>query len=136
MKKQKIKKPIIDWIQFDSELEWDMYLAFKENKIWQFPWLWELEGYNIINPRCESYKLFDWVKLWSKVLRAISYTPDFVISNSNWNVIVIEVKSKWTASKPDYRLRVKLFLLLYGNKLKFAELIQHNKKKYEFIKYY
>ena len=136
MKKQKIKKPIIDWIQFDSELEWDMYLAFNENRIQALPGLWELGGYNIINPRCECYKLFDWVKLWSKVLRAISYTPDFVISNSKWDVVVIEVKSKWTASKPDYRLRVKLFLLLYGNKLKFAELIQHNKKKYELIKYY
>ena len=38
--------------------------------------------------------------------------------------------------KPDYRLRLKLFLYKYWDKFKFAELIEYNRKKYELIKYF
>lgn len=135
MRKQKIKKPIIDWIQFDSDLEWKIYLAFKEKKIQTFPWLEELKGWKICGHSLEYYEILPAMAWWKKKFRALKYTPDFEITN--WKeIVVLEVKSKWTASKPDYKLRMKIFLSLYGDKLKFAELIQHNTKKYEFIKYF
>lgn len=133
MKKQKIKKPIIDWIQFDSDLEQIIYNHIKEGIIHNI--VPELKWAKIISPRPQSYEILPAMKLWGKTFRALKYTPDFIIKI--WRKeIVLEVKSKWTASKPDYRLRIKIFLSLYGSKLNFAELIQHNSKKYEYIKYY
>jgi len=135
MRKQKIKKPIIDWIQFDSDLEGRMYEHFKNKTIQDLPWLENLKWYKITNPRAEWYIIFPWFKRWAKTFRALQYTPDFIIKK--WNEeIVLEVKSKWTAMKPDYRLRLKLFLYKYWDKFKFAELIEYNRKKYELIKYF
>ena len=135
MKKTKIKKPIIDWVQFDSDLEWKIYIAFRDKVISNLPWLEELHWYKIDNPRAEWYIILPRMTLWKKKFRALIYTPDFIIKK--WKeVIVLEVKSKWTAMKPDYSLRLKLFLSMYWEDVKFAELIQYNQKKYEYIKYF
>lgn len=135
MRRTKIKKPIIDNIQFDSALEWEIYNSFKNNNIHLLPWLEELKWFKIINPRADEYEIFPAFKCWDKSFRALKYTPDFIIKK--WKeIIVLEVKSKFTAIKPDYRLRIKMFLYKYSKTLKFAELIKYNNKKYELIKYY
>lgn len=134
-KRAKRKRPIIDWIQFDSQLEWDIYEAFRDKTIHNLPWLEKLKWYKVINARADSYSILDAMKCGEKSFRALKYTPDFIIKK--WKEeIVLEIKSKWSASKPDFRLRVKLFLSKFKDDLKFMELIQYNKKKYEVIKYY
>lgn len=135
MKRIKCKHPEIDWIIFDSSLECDIYKEFKNNNIHLLPWLEDLKWFKIIKPRADEYEIFPAFKCWDKSFRALKYTPDFIIQK--WKeVIVIEVKSKWTAIKPDYRLRIKMFLYKYSKEIKFAELIKYNNKKYELIKYY
>ena len=135
MKKHKRNRPIIDWIQLDSKLEAEIYMEFKNKTIHKLPWLEELKWYRIINPRADSYKILDKMSFPNKKFRELKYTPDFIIQK--WKEeIILEVKSSWTASKSDYRLRLKVFLSKYKDKLKFAELIMYNKKKYELIKYY
>ena len=130
----KIKRPKIDWIQFDSSLEWEIYLAFKDGSIWdKVP---ELKGYKIIETKLESYEILPWFKAWEKTFKSLKYTPDFIIQKGKWPKIVLEVKSAFTAKKVDYRLRVKLFLSFYKDKLKFAELTKYNNKKYEYIEYF
>lgn len=135
MRRAKIKKPIIDGIQFDSQLEWEVYSLFMRKWLHKIPWCEDLEWYEIIDTRPKEYEILPKFYAWPKLFRALKYTPDFIIKK--WNkIVVLEVKSKWTATKPDYRLRVKLFLYKHWTKLNFAELIQHNKKRYELIKYY
>lgn len=135
MRRAKIKKPIIDGIQFDSQLEWEVYSLFMRRAIHLIPWLEDLEWYEIIDTRPPEYVILPKFYAGNKLFRALKYTPDFIIKK--WNhIVVVEVKSKWTATKPDYRLRIKLFLHRHWEKLNFVELIQHNKKRYELIKYY
>lgn len=134
MKKKKTRLNI-DWYTFDSQLEADIYKLIKEKNISNLNWLEELKGAKIIDARPPSYIIAPSIKLGKYSFRELSYTPDFIIE-LNKERIVVEVKSSRTSKKPDYRLRLKIFLSLLGKEIKFLELIQINTKKYEIRKYY
>lgn len=131
----KIKKPVIDWIKFDSALEGDIYLAFKNKDIHKLPWCEELKWFKITNPRADKYIIFPSFKCWDKSFRALEYTPDFIIKK--WKEeYILEIKSAWSYKKSDFKLRMKLFLYKFWKKLKYMILIKYNNKKYEVIKYF
>ena len=135
-KKWRIKKPIIDWIKFDSWLEGDIYSSFMRWDIWNYTWVKELEWAKLISTETDKYTVVPWFKAWKKTFRNMIYTPDFIIKKKDWTIVILEVKSKWSAIKPDYRLRVKLFLSQYKDKLNFAELTNIKKWVYEYIEYF
>lgn len=130
----RIKKPKIDWIQFDSWLEWEIYNHFKKWTIWDI--VPELDWYKIISTSPPSFEILPGFTAWEKKFRALIYTPDFIIKKWRWPEIILEVKSAWSARKPDYRLRIKFFLYKYFNNIKFMELNQVSKKKYILTKYF
>jgi len=130
---KKFKKPIIDWIQFDSWEEAEIYQHLKNWTLPQFTWIYELKWYKLIDARPEWITLFDWFKAWEYTQRARKYKRDFTLKK--WkDIIHLEYKSKWSEAKPDYRLR--RFLVLLNWTLNFAELIKVKKWVYKFKKYY
>lgn len=130
----KIKRPKYQGIQFDSRLELEIYKAFKDKTIWdKVP---ELKWYKIIETNLQGYEILPAFKAGEKSFRALKYTPDFIVQKWKWPKIVLEVKSAWSAKKADYKLRIKLFLSFYKDKLNFMELTKYNNKKYELISYF
>ena len=135
MRKLRIKRPIYKWIQLDSQLEYDIFKAFDDKTIHTLPWLEELKWYKIIESKLNPYIILPAFSLWTKKFRALEYTPDFIIKK--WKEeIVLEVKSSWSWKKPDYKLRMKMFLHKYWKEVKFAELVKYNNKKYIYTKYF
>lgn len=134
MPKGKIKKPIIDWIQFDSWEEAEIYKYLKEWTLWDFTWIKCLNNYKLINARPEGITLFDKFKAWEYTQRARKYKWDFTCLDDNGKEIHLEYKSKWSESKPDYRLR--RFLVLLSKKLSFIELVKMKKWQYELRRYF
>ena len=131
----KRNKPIVDWIQFDSNEEVEVYVALKEKKLHILTWIEELKKFKLVNARPNATLLCEGFKAWDKVIRKRVYTHDFDILN--WKEeIMLEVKSKWTEAKPDYRLRRFLFLFFNYNTKKFAELIKVKKWVWKYIKYF
>lgn len=135
MRKRKIRKPKIDWNKFDSWLEWDIYKALRDWKLWNLTWISDLSNAKLIDIKLEPYIVINKFQAGEYKFRDIIYTPDFII-DIDWKQVILEVKSKWTASRPDYRLRMKLFLSQYKDKINYATLINIKKWVYEFKKYY
>lgn len=136
MRKFKRKnKEILDWIRFDSPEEKEVYLNIKNNTLHILTWIKELENIKMINPIPSSFLLYASFKAWEKLIRKRVYTHDFDIE-IDWKPITLEIKSKFTESHPDYRLRRAIFLFLYHKKVNFAELIKIKKWVWKFIKYY
>lgn len=134
MRKKKIKKPIIDWIKFDSWEEAECYQFLKKWKLHILTWIEELKNIKLIDPRPKWIVLFDKFYAWSFLQRSRSYKWDFTILDENWIEVCLEYKSKWSESKPDYRLR--RFLVLLSWKIKLMELVKIKKWVYELRKYY
>lgn len=135
MRKTKRKMPEYNWIQFQSPEEVEVYKAILEGYLWDLIWDKSYNKAIIVNPRCNSFSLYEAFKAWDKSFRQIIYTPDFEIKLWNKNIIV-EVKSKWTAMKSDYRLRLKVFLYLYRKEINFIEIIKEKKWIWNLIKYF
>lgn len=126
---KRANKKIIDWIKFDSPEEIEVYKALLN---WNCP---ELVWAKLIRAKPEPFLLYKWFKAWPITIRKRVYTHDFDIE-FEWKKVALEVKSKWTESKPDYRLRRAIFLFLYSTKVNFAELIKIRKWVWELRKYY
>jgi len=130
---KKFKKPIIDWIQFDSWEEWEIYQHLKNWTIVKATGIEGLKWYKLIDARPKWITLFKWFKAGGHTQRARSYKRDFTLKK--WDDIMhLEYKSKWSEGKPDYRLR--RFLVLLNWTLNFAELTKIKKWVYKFKKYY
>lgn len=130
---RKIKKPTIDWIKFDSWEESEVYVALRDWTLWDLTWIKELNKVKLIDARPKGITLYDKFYAGEYLQRARKYTRDFDIKL--WRQLIhLEYKSKWSQSKPDYRLR--RFLVLLSWKLNFAELIKVKKDVYEFKKYF
>lgn len=104
----KSKKKVIDGIEFASSLEAYTYSALKSNSI---DFTYEGETYELLPSfRYESQYLTSTPKKkeltdkTNKVVRAITYTPDFV--GDGW---VIETKG-FIPSNHSFPLRLKMFL--------------------------
>ena len=111
MSKYNNKKVNAYGIKFDSKLELYVYQMFKSKK------------YDI--RRCEDsfvliepFKHFNVLKGKLEGIRAVKYTPDFLIKRGN-DTIVLEVKG---FPSKDYPLRKKMFLQKYGNDYMFIEI--------------
>ena len=135
MRKRKINKPKIDWNKFDSGLEWEIYKALRDWRLWEVTWIEELSNAKLTSVEVKPYIVINKFQAGIYKFRDIIYTPDFIVE-IDWKEVILEVKSKWSWSKPDYRLRVKLFLSQYNKVVNFAELINIKKWVYEFKKYY
>lgn len=131
---KKIKKPNIDGIQFDSWEEWEVYCHLRDGTLWTLTWIKELNKYKLIDASPAWITLFEWFKAWPFTQRARKYKWDFTCKDNNNKIIHLEYKSKWSESKPDYRLR--RFLVLLSKKLKFVELIKQKKGVYVLRRYF
>lgn len=130
----RIKKPIIDGIKFDSWEEAKIYKHLKEGSLWDFTGIKFLNEYELIDARPKWITLFEWFKAWIYTQRKRTYKWDFTCLNEKWEKVHLEYKSKWSESKPDYRLR--RFLVLLSWKLRFTELIKFKKDTFELRCYY
>lgn len=137
--KWKKKAPIrteYDWIKWASKEEMEVYQWIKDGSIFQMTWIEELDWAVMIDPRPKAFRLFDKFVAWKEKVMARRYTSDYIIKLKDWTEVVLEYKSKFTESKPDYRLRRSIFLFFYNDKVKFAELIKIKKWDYVFKRYY
>lgn len=130
----KMKKPIVDWIQFDSWEEAEVYKALKKWELWNITWIKEINKYKLLDARPKWITLFEWFKAWEFTQRARKYKWDFTCIDENWIEIHLEYKSIWSERKPDYRLR--RFLVLISKKLNFVELVKIRKWQYEIRRYF
>lgn len=131
---KRIKKPIIDGIQFDSWEEADIYKYLKDWTLWRLTWIKELSKYKLIDARPKWITLFEWFKAWEFTQRARKYKWDFTCLDDKWKEVHLEYKSIWSEKKPDYRLR--RFLVLLSWKLNFTELIKVRKWEYVLKRYF
>lgn len=131
----KRNRPLVDWIQFDSLEEVEVYSALKNGTLDKLSNIKELKWAKLINARPSSITLCDGFKAWWKTIKKRVYTHDFDIKIWKKNIL-LEVKSKWSEAKPDYRLRRFLFLFLFHKKYNFAELIKERKWVWKYIEYF
>lgn len=128
----------IDGFQFDSLEESGIYLALKgwvldkKTGLKIFSWCELLSArpdsiYYITKEQKEEYNK---THEWTLKIRPRYYTPDFEIRLADWTECILEYKSKHTAKKTDYRLRMDLFLFLVGDKYNFIELVRDWKTYY------
>ena len=139
MKKRKVKriqKPIIDWYKFDSWLEWEMYKQLTTWDIWEYTGIEQLKWAVLVKYPTDSFVVLKWFKAGLSTFKNMVYTADFIIRKTDGTEVLLEVKSKWSWSKPDYRLRMKLFLSKYKDNINFAELINIKKWVYEYEEYF
>ncbi len=128
-------KKVIDGIKFDSGEEVEVYSALKDGWMYDLTWIKELDKAKLVDARPESFILYPSFKAWDNTIRTRKYTHDFNIII--WkDKIALEVKSKWSEAKPDYRLRRAIFLYLFHDKVKFAELITMKKWEWVYRKYF
>jgi hypothetical protein len=97
------KKVTIDWIVFDSKMEWDFYLDNKNNK-------------SIVKCLLQPVYLLQPAdkKKW---LQKITYVADFELTYKDWSIEVIDVK--WLATETS-KIKRKLFLYKYDLPLKWV----------------
>ncbi len=105
-------KPVwVDGIKFANNNEADIYWEFKMMPTW-----------DIIKCHPRFYVTIPFTRGDQK-FTPIRYTADFLVKDKRSNFIwVIEVKSDFTESKRDYRMRRKLFLLSHQG-YRFKEII-------------
>ena len=95
------KKVVIDWITFDSKVEWDYYLYVK---MLYSNWTilnYELQPNYILQDRFEK----DWVKY-----TCVKYIADFYIEFYTRHKIVVDIK--WLATETS-KLKRKMFNFKY-----------------------
>lgn len=104
MQKYRSKRVIIDWIKFDSKIEWEYYNYLKTR----------LADWEIISIKCHpKYLLQEWFTDYTgKRNMPITYEADFEIKYSwlSQNIEVIDVK--WMATEVA-KIKRKLFLYRY-----------------------
>lgn len=93
----KVYKPTIDNITFDSGMEAKYYV-----------YLLEKIQAGIVDSfsRQQEFQLQPSFKVGDKRVAAIKYIADFVITYTNGNVIVVDVKGRET---PDFKIKKKMF---------------------------
>lgn len=93
----KVYKPIIDGIQFDSGMEAKFYVHLLEEICDGI-----VDSFSMQQP----FQLQPSFSLNGKRIAPIRYIADFVVSYTNGDMIVIDVKGRET---PDFKLKKKLF---------------------------
>ena len=109
------KKTTVNGIVFDSKTEADYYsilLSRQESG--------EISNLSV-QPRFELFKPF---ALRKRKIRGMIYTPDFMYE-CNSESHVVEVKG---FARPDYLMRRKLFLFMYGEDYHFHEIKMKGKE--------
>jgi hypothetical protein len=86
----------------------DLYLLEKAKKISNLE----------IQPEFELIPTFDYR---GKTMRGVKYIADFKYNIGN-KTVVEDVKSEFTAKDKTYRVKIKLFLLMYGKDIDFKEV--------------
>ena len=108
------KKTKINGITFDSKTEADYYLQLLARE----------QAGEIQNLTCQpEFSLYPKKKLRKRTIRPMKYTPDFSYYDGGQRHIV-EVKG---FARPEYMLRKKVFLHIYGDDLIFHEVKRKNK---------
>ena len=96
------KKVIIDWIKFDSKVEWDYYLYLKSNpEVVEF----KIQPKYLLLPKFE--------KNWEK-FREMYYIADFLVITKDWS-FVVDVKGMPTEQS---KIKRKLFIYKYDIPMK------------------
>jgi hypothetical protein len=99
-------------IWFDSKKEANRYdrllIELKSGKIQNL----------ILQPEFELIPTFDYR---GKTMRGVKYIADFKYNIGN-KTVVEDVKSEFTAKDKTYRVKIKLFLLMYGKDMDFKEV--------------
>ena len=132
---KRANKKIVNWIKFDSPEEIQVYEALIKEELHLLTGIKDLEFAKLISAEPSSFLLYEGFKAWEQTIRKRIYTHDFDIIIGN-KLIALEVKSSWTHSMPDYRLRRAIFLNKYYKTINFMELIKIRKWVWEIIKYY
>jgi len=109
------KKIIIDWIKFDSKIEWDYYLYLKSNP--------EVIDFKV-QPKYPILPKFE--RNWEK-FREILYIADFLVI-TNTNMYVVDIKGMPTNES---KIKRKLFCYKYDIPMKWLV-----KYKWERIDYF
>jgi len=111
----KKNKVIVDGEVFDSPLEADIYIMFRDNS-----------KTKILDTH-KTFILFDKLKYLDitdnkmKTQRKMQYTPDIIISIDIYDKpIAVEVKGY--GKRKDYMMRKKLFRLLYDDSYHFVQI--------------
>ena len=93
----KVYKPIIDNITFDSGMEAKYYVHLLE----------DVQAGIVDNfSRQQEFQLQPSFKIGDKRRAAIKYIADFVVTYTDGNVVVIDVKGRET---PDFKIKKKMF---------------------------
>lgn len=112
---------VIDWIKFDSKVEWKYYLDLKEMKK-----DWKILDFGL-QPKFVLQDKFE--KHWMKY-RAIHYVADFLIKFEEWMEEIIDIK--WMATN-EAKMKRKLFDKKYPDKS--LRRIVYVKKRWGWIDY-
>lgn len=118
------KKVVVDGIEFDSKDESLYYVALKEMVANN-----EIRGFEL-QPK---YTLIPSFKKDGKSYRAITYSPDFLITHLNGNLEAIDIKG---FSTQQGEMRLKLFNYSYTTKLTWLARNLKYGDKYGFIDYF
>lgn len=110
----KAKKKTVNGIQFDSITEADYYQVLLDRQ----------KSGEISNLECQpEFEILKPFKIRSRKIRGMRYTPDFMYEDK-LGTHVVEVKGY---AKPDYMMRRKLFLYMYGDGYIFHEVKRKGK---------
>jgi len=108
------KKTVVNGITFDSKTESDFYKVLLDRQ----------DREEISNLTTQpSFELFPSFKLRKRTVRSMNYTPDFMYSIGTERHVV-EVKGY---SRPEYLMRRKIFLWMYGDDCIFHEVKRKGK---------
>lgn len=108
------KKTLVNGITFDSKTEADYYQVLLDK---------QLDG-EISNLSVQpSFELFPSFKLRNRTIRSMGYTPDFIYTIGS-EAHIVEVKGY---SRPEYLMRRKIFLWIYGEDYIFHEVKRKGK---------
>ncbi|MCK4561389.1 MAG: DUF1064 domain-containing protein [Flavobacteriaceae bacterium] len=114
MAKRKKKKYNYNCIEFDSQLELDMYKILEDNDNIE---IIDVHKSFILFKPLKYYKIeTDKMASYSKMI----YTPDIIIKIKGVRLpVAVEVKGY---PRPEYKLRKKIFVNLYHDQYNFIEL--------------
>ena len=119
MSKYLNKKVVVDGVEFDSRKEYDYYLYLKQRQeVGEISCLRRQVPYELIpavwGERVKHLKTKDKVERVC-IQRPTTYVADFVyIETNTGKEVVVDVKSKYTRTLSDYRLKKKMMLAFKG----------------------
>lgn len=100
------KKVIIDWIKFDSRIEWEYYKYLKEQYSKKLILSFGIQPKYLLMPKFE--------KNGEKFI-AMYYIADFFVVNNDWTSFVVDVKGMPTEQS---KIKRKLFCYKYDIPMK------------------